>query len=60
VSYLSFSVPAIAAGLAAPHIGLVATALIYGAVLAACALATLALASGAERRAPTGSRARRA
>lgn len=47
VSYLSFSVPAIAAGLAAPKFGLVATALVYGAVLAACALATLALSAGA-------------
>jgi MFS family permease len=57
VSYLSFSAPAILAGLAAPRFGLVDTALAYGAALVVCALATLALAgAGAPRVARTASR----
>ena len=40
-SYLAFSLPAVAAGLAAPYFGLVSTALVYGSILALCALATL-------------------
>jgi predicted MFS family arabinose efflux permease len=46
VSYLAFSVPAIAAGVAAGHVGLTATAMVYGAaviVLALVAVAGLAL-----------------
>ncbi len=50
-SYLAFALPAIAAGLAAPHFGLVATALIYGSTLALCALVTLALETPALRKA---------
>ncbi len=40
-SYLSFALPAIVAGLAAPLLGLAWTGLIYGAVLATLALASL-------------------
>ena len=40
-SYLAFALPAIAAGLAAPRFGLVDTALIYGSILALCAIVTL-------------------
>jgi MFS family permease len=43
VSYLSFAVPAVGAGLAAPRFGLVSTALAYGLISALCALATLVL-----------------
>ncbi|MBV1702927.1 MAG: MFS transporter [Hyphomicrobiales bacterium] len=43
VSYLAFALPAVVAGLAAPHFGLVATSLVYGSVLALCALATLVI-----------------
>lgn len=46
VAYLAMSVPAIAAGLAVPHLGLRTTTLIFSAVVAA--LATLA-ALGAAR-----------
>jgi MFS family permease len=49
-SYLAFALPAIAAGLAAPRFGLVATALFYGSALALSALVTLALESLAARR----------
>jgi hypothetical protein len=55
VSYLSFSLPAIAAGLAAPRFGLVNTALVYGAVLTACALMTLVLAASGSRSKPATS-----
>jgi MFS family permease len=47
ISYLAFAVPAIAAGLAAPRFGLVATALGYGVLLAISALATLLFATAA-------------
>ncbi len=50
-SYLAFALPTIAAGLAAPHIGLVATALIYGSALALSAIVTLVLETFAARRA---------
>ena len=49
-SYLAFALPAIAAGLAAPRFGLVATALFYGSVLALSALVTLAVETAALRR----------
>ena len=49
-SYLAFALAAIAAGLAAPHFGLVATALVYGSVLALSALVTLAVETLAARR----------
>ena len=49
-SYLAFALPAIAAGLAAPRFGLVATALFYGSALALSALVTLAVESLAARR----------
>ncbi len=48
-SYLAFSLPAIAAGLLAPVLGLVATAELYGAVL----LAFIALSAVATRRPAT-------
>lgn len=48
-SYLAFALPAIAAGLAAPHLGLVATALIYGSTLALSAIVTLVLETIAAR-----------
>ena len=43
MSYVVFALPAILAGLAVPHFGLVATALGYGVVLAVAALVTLAI-----------------
>ncbi|HEY6735004.1 MAG TPA: MFS transporter, partial [Roseiarcus sp.] len=49
-SYLAFALPAIAAGLAAPRFGLVATALFYGSALALSALVTLAVETAAARR----------
>src|ERR1700733_4126064 len=49
-SYLAFALPAIAAGLAAPRFGLVATALFYGSTLALSALVTLAVETAALRR----------
>ncbi|HEY5207030.1 MAG TPA: MFS transporter [Roseiarcus sp.] len=49
-SYLAFALAAIAAGLAAPHFGLVATALVYGSMLALSALVTLAVETVAMRR----------
>jgi MFS family permease len=49
-SYLAFALPAIAAGLAAPRFGLVATALVYGSALALSALVTLAVETAAARR----------
>ena len=49
-SYLAFALPAIAAGLAAPRSGLVATALFYGSTLALSALVTLAVETVALRR----------
>ena len=49
-SYLAFALPAIAAGLAAPRFGLVATALFYGSTLALSALVTLAVETAAVRR----------
>jgi MFS family permease len=49
-SYLVFALPAIAAGLAAPRFGLVATALFYGSALAVSALVTLAVEMIAARR----------
>ena len=50
-SYLAFALPAIAAGLAAPHLGLVTTALIYGSTLALSAIVTLVLETLAARKA---------
>jgi MFS family permease len=41
-SYLAFSIPAVAAGLAVPQIGMIATAMTYGAVIIALALSSLA------------------
>ena len=49
-AYLAFALAAIAAGLAAPRFGLVATALFYGSVLALSALVTLAVETAAARR----------
>ena len=49
-SYLAFALAAIAAGLAAPRFGLVATALVYGSALALSALVTLAVETAAARR----------
>ena len=49
-SDLAFALPAIAAGLAAPRFGLVATALFYGSALALSALVTLAVETIAARR----------
>jgi MFS family permease len=49
-SYLAFALPAIAAGLAAPRFGLVATGLLYGSALALSALVTLAVETAAARR----------
>src|ERR1700691_2563645 len=49
-SYLAFALPAIAAGLAAPRFGLVATAMFYGSALALSALVTLAVETAAARR----------
>ncbi len=49
-SYLAFALPAVLAGLAAPHFGLVATALVYGAVLALCAVVTLVIETMAASR----------
>jgi Major Facilitator Superfamily len=46
-SYLAFALAAIAAGLAAPHFGLVTTALFYGSALALSALVTLAVETAA-------------
>lgn len=43
ISYVAFSIPAIAAGLAAPRFGLVATAYIYGAALIVMATTSLAI-----------------
>jgi len=48
-SYLSFSIPAIIAGLAAPVFGLVATSYVYGAVL--IVLILISLVASIERRA---------
>ena len=48
-SYLAFALPAIAAGLAAPRFGLVDTALIYGSILALCAIVTLVAETSALR-----------
>lgn len=42
-SYTAFAIPAVVAGLAAPHFGLAPTALAYGVALAACALTTFGL-----------------
>ena len=49
-SYLAFALPAIAAGLAAPRFGLVDTALIYGSILALCAIVTLVAETPALRK----------
>ena len=49
-SYLAFALPAIAAGLAAPRFGLVDTALIYGSILAVCAIVTLVAETPALRK----------
>jgi MFS family permease len=43
VSYVAFSVPALAAGVLATHIGLLNTSLAYGGVVALIALGTLSL-----------------
>lgn len=48
-SYLSFALPAVGAGLAAPYYGLVNTALVYGAILALCAVITLILQTASRR-----------
>jgi hypothetical protein len=42
VSYLAFSLPVIAAGIAVTHYGLRSTAIVYGGVVAALALAAAA------------------
>jgi MFS family permease len=47
VAYLSISVPTIAAGFAAPHLGLETTFRVFGAAVVAIALAVSAAASGA-------------
>jgi dipeptide/tripeptide permease len=47
VAYLSISVPTIAAGFAAPHLGLETTFRVFGAAVVAIALAVPAAASGA-------------
>jgi hypothetical protein len=49
-SYLAFALPAIAAGLAAPRLGLVATALIYGSTLPLSAIVTLVVETPAMRK----------
>ena len=43
VSYLAFGIPAVAAGIAAPHIGLATTTYVYGAVVVALSGAAAAL-----------------
>jgi hypothetical protein len=48
-SYLSFALPAVGAGLAAPYYGLVRTALAYGAALALCAITTFILQTASRR-----------
>ena len=48
-SYLFFALPAVGAGLAAPYYGLVRTALVYGAVLALCAVITLIFQTASRR-----------
>ncbi|MBV6700199.1 MFS transporter [Kitasatospora aureofaciens] len=53
VSYLAFSLPAVAAGFAAPHAGLLRTAVVYGVAVAALALVALALLL-TSRRKPDG------
>jgi MFS family permease len=49
-SYLAFALPAVAAGLAAPRLGLVTTALYYSSALALSALVTLAVETAFARR----------
>jgi MFS family permease len=65
VSYVAFSVPAVAAGIAVTQLGLLETAQIYGGVLIALAMLALALSGRLDRieaadRAPARARARAA
>ncbi len=53
VAYLSFSLPAVVAGIATGAAGLRETAIVYGSVVAAIALAAALVASIPDRR-PTG------
>jgi MFS family permease len=55
--YLGFSVPAVAAGIAVTHAGLLATTNVYGAVLAALALIAAAATAVRSRRSATAGRA---
>jgi MFS family permease len=50
ISYIAFAVPAIVAGLIAPHLGLVTTAYVYGAVLMVMTGTSLVLLSLSPRR----------
>ena len=50
ISYLSFSLPAVAAGFAATRVGLHDTALVYGLVVIACSLLAFGLRAAAVRR----------
>jgi MFS family permease len=52
LAYLGFSLPAIAAGVAVTHAGLLPTTNVYGSVVAALALVALALTTVRHRRAP--------
>ena len=52
LSYLGFSLPAIAAGVAVSHAGLLPTTNVYGSVVAGLALIALALTQRRRRRAP--------
>jgi MFS family permease len=52
LAYLGFSLPAIAAGVAVTHAGLLPTTNVYGSVVAALALIALALTTVRHRRAP--------
>jgi MFS family permease len=51
LSYLGFSLPAIAAGIAVTHAGLLATTNVYGSVLVALALSAAAISTVRHRRA---------
>ena len=52
LAYLGFSLPAIAAGIAVTHAGLLPTTNVYGSVVAGLALVALALTTVRHRRAP--------
>jgi predicted MFS family arabinose efflux permease len=53
VSYLAFSAPAVAAGFTAPHLGLLPTAIGYGAAVALLAVLSLATTLTPKRSAPS-------